>query len=140
MRPAKILRRRSKTPVAKGLFKASDYVVQGASAEQDLAQAFKQDDLVVVVDDDHVFGSEEGPPKFYVRSLPGQKEDYLKFLGPQLEPLKNKVALAAIKHHRLLGRVMRDGLSADRKTIRISRFKYDTVTEQLKDKETYSAL
>lgn len=41
---------------------------------------WKTDDIVVVMEDGHIWGSKEGPPKFYIVSLPGvPKEDVMQY-------------------------------------------------------------
>ena len=48
--------------------------------------AYRNNDIVTVVPDSHVFGSKEGPPDFSVISLPGESvEDYQIYVEPETE-------------------------------------------------------
>jgi hypothetical protein len=51
------------------LIKAADNV--HSDPDTDERCCWKKNDIVVIMEDGHPWGSKEGPPKFYVVSLPG---------------------------------------------------------------------
>lgn len=59
---------------------------------------YKTDDVVVVVEDDHVWGTKEGPPNFRIEQVvgPAAQFQYLCVSDDQL-----KVPVSALKNHRM---------------------------------------
>jgi hypothetical protein len=65
------------------LVKAIDHV--HPDPDKDRRGAYKQGMPVVVMDDGHVWGAEEGLPKFWIIKLPGvPKEDFEPYVQPEM--------------------------------------------------------
>ena len=67
--------------MAEMLIKAADNTHPDPDTNE--CHCWKQDDIVVVVEDGHVWGGKEGPPTFYIVSLPGvAKADVIPYCQP----------------------------------------------------------
>lgn len=116
--------------MARLLVKLVDYTIAG-DAKADRVQSFKAGDIVKVYPDGHVFGLLEGPPKFTVVDMPGTVEELEYLEGTQNDQLTYRVVDAALEDPLF---VMELDQALEPQPYRCRRYKYNTVTGQIQDK------